>query len=177
MKADISSVVRTAGAELEINEAGIIDDLKDVYGTIRVTRPVEFHGVLKNMNGLLQLKGKAICTYETQCDYCTGSITRTISVDILEDLAEEDPENESAPDDDQFTYQGSWLLLDKILSDNIALALPMRHRCKKDCGIICPKCGEPVTGNGCGCGKDQPIDPRLAALKNFTEQKHAGKAD
>lgn len=177
MKADISSVVKTTGAELEINESGIIDALKDVYGTIRVTGPVEFRGVLKNMNGLLHLEGKAVCTYETQCDYCTGPITRTISVDIVEDLAEEDPEKESVPDDDQFTYQGNWLLLDKILSDNIALALPMQHRCKKDCGIICPKCGKPVTGNGCGCGEDQPIDPRLAALKNLSEQYHAGEED
>lgn len=174
MKVDISAVVKIAGAELKINESGIIDDLSDVYGVISVAGPVAFKGVLTNLNGLLHLKGEAVCTYNTRCDYCNKSITRELRVRISEDLVEEHNDNR---EDDQFTYNGNWLNLDKILSDNIALAMPMNHRCSEDCQIICPKCGEPVTGKGCGCNQEQPIDPRLAALKDLLDKKHTDTAD
>lgn len=176
MRIDISSVNKTAGAELTINESGIIDDLKDVFGSISVSEPVKFQGTLTNRIELLHLDGEAQCIYETRCDNCAEPIKRLHRVEIHEDLFEEQPDGQK-PDEEQFTYQGNWLELDKILSDNIALTLPMHHRCDQKCAIICPECGEPVTGSGCGCQKDQRIDPRLAALKDFIEKQQADKAD
>lgn len=173
MVIDISAVVKVAGAELKINESGIIEDLSDVYGVISVAGPVAFNGVVANLDGLLHLEGDAVCTYNTRCDYCNKQITRELRVRISEDLVEEQSDRE----EDQYTYVGNWLHLDKILSDNIALAMPMHHRCSENCHIICQKCGEPVTGKGCGCKQDQPIDPRLAALKDFMDKKHTDTAD
>lgn len=176
MRIDISAVNKTAGAELSINESGIIDDLKDVFGVIWVTQPVVFKGTLANQAQLLRLDGEVQCTYETRCDFCGESLLRVHRAAVHEDLFEEQPD-EDKPDEDHFTYQGNWLELDKILSDNIALTLPMHHRCENKCQILCPECGEPVTGSGCGCDKDQRIDPRLAALKDFVVRQQADKAD
>jgi uncharacterized protein len=61
---------------------------------------------------------------------------------VQEDLFDETPD-QGKPDDEQFTYQGNWLDLDKILSDNITLTLPMHHRCEQQCEILCPECGKP----------------------------------
>lgn len=177
MKIDISAVTKTAGARMDINESEVIEDLNDIYGIISITQPVVFKGTLTNQLELLRLEGLAQCTYETQCDNCGRLITREHKVDIKEDLFEERLGEDRASDNEQFTYQGNWLELDKILSDNIALSLPMHHRCEEKCAIICPECGEPVTGSGCGCNKVQPIDPRLAALKDLLDQQQADKAD
>ncbi len=177
MKIDISAVVKTAGAKLEINESGIIDDLKDVYGGIRVAEPVAFKGILVNINGLLYLKGKTECKYKTQCDFCAAPLEETINVMIEEVLAEAKQARELSIDEDHYFYQGNCLLLDKILSDSIMLAFPMHHRCRQNCAVICPKCGKPVTGKACGCADDQPIDPRLAALKELYDHQHADTAE
>ncbi|HEY8500901.1 MAG TPA: DUF177 domain-containing protein [Clostridia bacterium] len=166
MRIDISDVIKTPGSEIEINEAGTIGNLKDIYGLISVTGPVVFEGSLANINGLLRLNGKAFCTYETICDICGNKITRDLQVGIDEDLIKGQTEN---IDDDQFVYKDNWLVLDKILSDNIVLNLPMSHRCSDNCGIICPGCGKPVTGTRCGCEDEQPIDPRLVVLKKLID--------
>ncbi|NLM11858.1 MAG: DUF177 domain-containing protein [Clostridiaceae bacterium] len=174
MIVDISAVVKVAGAELKINESGIIDDLSDIYGVISVVGPVAVNGIISNLDGVLHLEGDAVCTYSTRCDYCNRQISRELRVKISEDLVEE---QNVSDEEDQYTYSGNWLHLDKILSDHIVLAMPMHHRCGDDCQIICEKCGEPVTGNGCGCSMDQPIDPRLAALKDLIDKKHTDTAE
>lgn len=176
MKIELSAVNKTAGAELFINESGIIDDLKDVFGVISVTQPVVFKGTLVNQVQLLRLDGEVQCIYETRCDFCGEPLQRVHQAAVHEDLFEERPDGEKTSED-QFTYQGNWLELDKILSDTIALTLPMHHRCEDQCQILCPECGEPVTGSGCGCDKDQRIDPRLAALKDLIVKQQADKAD
>ncbi len=175
MKIDISSVVKNAESKLQINESGIIEDLKDVFGTVSVTKPVAFNGTLVNVKGMLYLEGKVLCTYDTQCDHCMAEMTRNLQVDIQEDLLEGD-EGREGTEKDRFVYKGNWLILDKILADNIALALPMHHRCAQECAVICPKCGQPITGKGCDCSGDQSIDPRLAALKDLLDDKKADTA-
>lgn len=175
MMIDISAVLKVAGSEMKINESFVIEDLTDIYGVISVTEPVTFNGVISNINGLLHLEGDVVCTYNTRCDYCNKPISRELRVKISEDLVEEGSDRKE--DDDQYTYSGNWLYLDKILSDSIVLAMPMHHRCSENCQIICPKCGKPVTGEGCGCNLDQPIDPRLAALKDLFDKKQNDTAD
>jgi len=165
MRIDISKVIKTPDSIMEIDEAGIIENIKNIYGIISVTGPVIFKGSLRNINGVLRLNGKAFCTYETLCDICGNKITRDLQTGIHEVLFREQTEH----DDDQYVYKDNWLVLDKILSDNIVLNLPMSHRCSDKCGIICPGCGELVTGTGCGCEDEPPIDPRLAVLKNLID--------
>ena len=55
MIVDISAVVKVAGAELKINESGIIDDLSDIYGVISVVGPVAVNGIISNLDGVLHL--------------------------------------------------------------------------------------------------------------------------
>lgn len=164
MRIDISEIIKTPGAKIAIDETGTIEDINDIYGLISVTGPVVFKGSLININGILRLNGKALCTYETQCDICGEKITSKLQTDIDEDLIKEQTENIN---DDQFVYKDNYLVLDKILSDIIVLNLPMSHRCSDKCGIICSGCGEPVTGTKCSCKDEQPIDPRLAVLKKL----------
>lgn len=175
MIVDISAVVKVAGAVLKIDESGIIEDLSDIYGVISVVGPVTFKGVIANLDGVLHLEGEAFCTYNTRCDHCNRPMTRDLRVKINEDLVDEQKET---PEEDQYTYSGNVLYLDKILSDQIVLAMPMHHRCSDNCQIICEKCGKPVTGNGCGCtSEDQPVDPRLAALKDFFKKENTDMAE
>lgn len=177
MKIDISDIKLIPGSELAIDESGIIPDLKNIFDAISITGPVTFKGVITNINQLLSLKGEATCIYEVQCDYCAKPITRELRVEIDEVLVETYGSGGDMTESDEYTYQGNWVVLDKILSDNVALSMPMSHRCGQDCRIICPKCGEPATGMGCGCNAEQAVDPRLAPLKKLIENQNAEDAD
>lgn len=172
MKIDISDIKTIPGSELVIDESGVILDLKDIFNVILVVGTVAFKGVLSNIYERLSLKGVVTCTYETQCDYCTKPIIRELRVAIDEVLIETNEGMEGMAESDEYTYQGNWVVLDKIISDNIVLSMPMRHRCKQECKIICPKCGKPVTGLGCDCIDKHPIDPRLAALEKLIENQN-----
>ncbi|ANX00724.1 hypothetical protein CSTERLE_03540 [Thermoclostridium stercorarium subsp. leptospartum DSM 9219] len=177
MVVDISEVVKVPGTEIKINKSGVIENLTDIYGSISVVGPVTFDGVIANMDGVLYLEGDARCTYVTSCDYCNSEIVRDLKVKINEDLVDE---QKGSPEEDQYTFSGNVLYLDKILSDQIVLAMPLHHRCSNNCRIICEKCGKPITGEGCGCRDDndgQPIDPRLAALKDLLEKKNTDEAE
>lgn len=174
MRVDISEVIMTAGARLYIDKAGIVEGLTDIYGLISVEGTVDFKGVLTNLDGLLHLEGKASCTYSTCCDSCSKPISRKLQINISEDLVQERQDRE---EDELYIYSGNWLNLDKILADSITLAVPMSHRCNDDCEIVCPKCGEPITAEGCSCAVEPKIDPRLAALKDLFDKEHSEKAD
>lgn len=174
MKVDISEVIMTVGEQLNIDKSGIVEGLSDIYGLISIDRPVDFKGVLTNLNGLLHLEGTASCTYSTRCDSCGEPISKKLRVNISEDIVQEQQDVE---DDEHFTYNGYWLDLNKILADNITLAMPMSHRCSGDCKIVCPKCGKPIMGEECSCDEELQIDPRLAALKDLFDKEHSEKAD
>ena len=61
---------------------------------------------------------------------------------------------------------GTWQALERVLREQILLALPMQRICSEDCKGICPVCGESRNVVACGCQVKAP-DDRWAALRDL----------
>ena len=72
-------------------------------------------------------------------------------------------------------YEGSGLLLEDVVREQVLLSLPDRSLCRQDCKGLCPRCGENLNGNSCGCASVQ-TDPRWSALQGIAAAKSSGTA-
>jgi uncharacterized protein len=63
-------------------------------------------------------------------------------------------------------YEGEGLELERVLREQILLALPMQRICREDCKGICPVCGQSRNVVACGCQVKAP-DDRWAALRDL----------
>lgn len=52
------------------------------------------------------------------------------------------------------------------IEESIYTLLPTKVLCREDCKGLCPECGADLNEGTCSC-KNEKIDPRLEALKNF----------
>ena len=52
------------------------------------------------------------------------------------------------------------------IEESIYTLLPAKVLCREDCKGLCPFCGKDLNEGTCSC-RDENIDPRLEALKNF----------
>jgi len=63
-------------------------------------------------------------------------------------------------------YQGTSLLLEDVLREQVLLAVPLKAICRQDCKGLCPQCGADLNVVQCSC--QAPIgDPRWSALKEL----------
>lgn len=63
-------------------------------------------------------------------------------------------------------YQGEEIDITPLMQDQVLLSLPSKALCREDCRGLCPHCGTNLNRHHCQC-REQFMDPRFAALKNF----------
>jgi uncharacterized protein len=78
---------------------------------------------------------------------------------------EVDEEALAAGDLDLFGYDGENLDLEPLFREQFVLAIPYAPLCRENCAGLCPQCG--VDRNSVKCDCEEPIDPRLSALKSL----------
>lgn len=66
-------------------------------------------------------------------------------------------------------YQGSGLLLEDVLREQVLLSLPARTLCREDCKGLCPRCGHNLNTETCACDP-VPSDPRWSALSDYASR-------
>lgn len=54
------------------------------------------------------------------------------------------------------------------------LEIPLQPLCREDCAGLCPTCGANLNDGDCAC-QIEPIDPRLAAFRQFLGEAEAPK--
>lgn len=169
MKLDITSIMKNNGGTIAVHVQDTLEDLETDFGAVSFKSPVDFSGSVTNNNGIFVLKGLARISYETFCDRCGKRIKRELDVDIDEGMIEKSGivDDTEDLDDDRFTFSGSTLDLDRVLTDYILTNTPTSHKCREDCPGLCPECGSEINGESCGCGGTDSIDSRFDALKGF----------
>ncbi len=166
MKINISDIVKTDGASLDINFSEVINELNTVIGEEFIFNgPVEFTGKLVNTSGVLKLEGHVQAEFATKCYRCLKNVDGKVDADINESFVDKDKVDEDT-DVEMYTYESNFIEVDKILIDNIVLNLPMKQICEVECKGICPKCGTDLNIGTCEC-KDEDINPKMEVLKNF----------
>ena len=79
----------------------------------------------------------------------------------------EDGERELTDEDMSVSYyRDDQIDVEKMVWEQIYLALPMKPLCKEECRGLCSQCGTNLNLSECSCDKDV-IDPRLAKLKTL----------
>jgi len=63
-------------------------------------------------------------------------------------------------------YEGSGILLEDVLREQVLLSLPVRTLCREDCKGLCPRCGTNLNIETCTC-EESPSDPRWTALSEL----------
>ncbi|MBQ7217580.1 MAG: DUF177 domain-containing protein, partial [Synergistaceae bacterium] len=53
------------------------------------------------------------------------------------------------------------------IEESIYTLIPTKILCREDCKGLCPNCGADLNYGECSC-RNENIDPRLEALRNFT---------
>lgn len=143
--------------ELNYPKIRVSDDvtLAPLIGSFEVTRTSE--GVY--------VQGKLHSRITTTCVRC---LTDTeVSIDIeLDDLFYYPPQ--TAPEGEYTFGDDGFIDLAPLVRELSLLALPSTPMCKPDCLGLCQECGTNLNEKECGCESD-PIDPRLAALRDLLE--------
>ncbi|WP_458119217.1 YceD family protein [Paenibacillus sp. Z6-24] len=125
----------------------------DVKAKYRVDQAVDVNGTLK-----LDL--------QMACARCLRPVDLHLNVEVHEEIRHgEEPEN-VAEEDNAVYVKSDTVDLQPYLEEAALMDLPAAVLCKDDCKGLCPTCGVNLNEQDCDCD-NQPIDPRLAGLKDF----------
>lgn len=86
MKFDISSILKTDGAQLPIEINQLMEGLNTILDDLSFESPVMFKGSILNNGGVIKLKGKLSTLYKSKCSRCLNEVETEISTDIIEDF-------------------------------------------------------------------------------------------
>jgi uncharacterized protein len=132
-------------------------DLKDLTGTVRVTRTAQ--GLLVQV----RMHAKIIL----ECVRCLKDCWQPLDIDFADLYAFT-----------QKTISESGLILPEdgkidlapVIRDEMLLAVPISPLCSPDCQGLCPICGGNLNESVCQ-HEEESIDPRLDILKSFLEEE------
>ena len=135
-----------------------------VKGTFRVVK----------IGSQILIKGSVSGYVRLQCSRCLTSYRYKIEEKIFVELrpfsdTEEREEMELASDDlDVEFFRGDSLDLVHFIEEQVRLALPMKPLCSRECGGLCPSCGEAIGSDACTCDVES-IDPRWEVLESLRD--------
>lgn len=118
----------------------------------------------------LLLEGSAEVTLQIPCDRCLEPVDYPFQLDMNEELDLNKTEEERAEDLDEQPYvSGYYLDVDRLLSNELLLNLPMKVLCRDDCKGICNRCGANLNHTACSCDQSSP-DPRMSAIQDLFQK-------
>lgn len=158
--------------------------VREVLGEIfmaggHVRLRVDIHRIEGNVN----IAGRIDIASRQTCDRCLADYEESLSIPLSAVLAplyeserqrkiEEGMGADLVKEDLEFGYyEGDRFDLSEVVREQMILAQPMKHLCRKDCAGLCQRCGKNLNDGPCGCRKEA-ADPRWAPLKDL---KIAGK--
>lgn len=145
---------------------------ESLYG-VEFDSDAKVTGYLTDNAGYMRLCLKAELAYSGECARCLAPVDGVFSLDFertvaLEGMLSEEQLEENV--DEYVVISGNELDVDEQLREELVLSFPTKLLCSEDCAGLCPKCGKPRRDGDCGC-PTREIDPRLAVLKTFFDEK------
>lgn len=165
----------------EIPEEGLSVDLSeegDALGELaaggldfEIKGPVKAHLDVNKADGNVLVRGFLDASLVLECSRCTAGYEFDIDTDFHVFFVrgkEGAGEKELHKSDLEVSYIDTPELdTDELLLAQLALEVPMKPLCREDCKGLCPKCGADLNEGDCGCEREERVDPRFAALKDF----------
>ena len=151
------------------------NELNPVDERVRLTEPAAVTGKIRLSGNEVFVNGHIETRAQVECDRCLQQVELPVNADFaLEYITGSDYESSEAAELTEAemsvsVFDGEAIDVDEIVKEQILLAVPTRMLCREDCKGICPECGTDRNTGECNCVTDD-IDPRWAALKNFTTE-------
>ena len=115
----------------------------------------------------LSIKGEKTVSLLIPCDRCLDDVENTFQLSIDYILQSNTEESDGIEDADEFNFiDGCMLDVDRLIKDELVVALPTKNLCREDCKGLCPVCGTNLNHGSCNCDK-KVLDPRMAAIKDI----------
>ncbi|HXX28577.1 MAG TPA: DUF177 domain-containing protein [Terriglobales bacterium] len=120
----------------------------------------------------IRLKGELSASLEIACARCLAPVVQNVERDF--DLLYRPLGADAGQEEVSFSvaeaeigyYEGTGLLLEDVLREQVLLAVPLKAICRQDCKGLCPQCGADLNLAQCAC--QQPVgDRRWSVLKEF----------
>lgn len=157
------------GSTRDYQLAGVTIPLADdrrladpIEGTLRLTR---------TNRGIL-VRARLTTGLASECARCLRAIDVPLDLEINEevlptiDLESGHPVDTSAEPEVYRLTDHHELELETLVREAIDLAEPIAPVCREDCPGLCLACGQPLD-EGVHDHPDEPVDPRLEALRSF----------
>lgn len=104
------------------------------------------------------------------CDRCLESVEIPFKLEFDEELDLAKTESECTEDLDEQPYVSGYNLdVDRLLSNELLLNLPMKVLCREDCKGICNRCGANLNYTECTCDRSSP-DPRMSVIQDLFQK-------
>jgi uncharacterized protein len=152
---DLNDVLVENYAEIELDFEEDIDAIK-----------TEVKGILRNINGVLQIKADIKAVYMSECARCLKKLESHIEKTVVESIVSVD----NKEDEDDYVYEGKTLDLERIIKDCVYLSKPSRLLCKIDCKGMCIICGSDLNIEECNCRKNE-INPKFGVLEDYFKNR------
>lgn len=118
----------------------------------------------------LFMQGKAKLTLQIPCGRCLEPVDWPFELDVEEELDLSKTEEERAGELNEQPYVSGYNLdVDRLLSSELLLNLPMKVLCREDCKGMCNRCGANLNHTACSCDQSSP-DPRMAAIQDLFQK-------
>ena len=148
----------------------------DIYDDLHLAAPLAGEVRLSHTGRSILARASLSTAIEVSCSRCLKGIVAPISVEIEEealpsiDIDTGRPVDGDAEPDALRLDEHHELDLDQPIREALSLAEPIALLCRPDCRGLCPACGvdlNTVTDHG---HSDEALDPRLAALAEWSDQ-------
>lgn len=177
MTINISEILANPSVIKEFKVEPEFDVLDLKQGSYPVSQKSPFILTVSNAKGKLHIKGDTEIRLMIPCDRCLDEVEHTFPVHVdcrvnsdkesdgIGDVSEADISN-SDNDDDYSFMDGCILDVDKLVRDEIVVALPTKVLCSEDCKGLCSVCGTNLNHGSCTCDRSVG-DPRMAAIQDI----------
>lgn len=178
MKLDIENIKKGNKSTVDLDFSLNLNTIDYDGDIIKVKTPVDISGKLYIIDSRLYLNLKIKTDLEATCSRCLELFNYPFKSNINVELVHEDLLNqqEEEIEDDIIYYQENIVDLDDLVKEHILMNIPMKFICDTSCKGLCYNCGVKIKDESCDCDNglsqsdDEYIDPRLAKLKNFSQQ-------
>ena len=176
MRINISEILANPSVTRDYEVEPEFTELALSHSVYPVSHKEPFTLTVSGEAGGLHIKGETEIRLNIPCDRCLDEVETAFPIRLdMRVIPDRDTDGNSDDSDEDLEIEetsecsfldGCILDVDKLVSDEIVVALPTKVLCKEDCKGLCPVCGTNLNHGSCSCDRSVG-DPRMAAIRDI----------
>jgi uncharacterized protein len=161
----VADVLDRPGEYRDLNLHGHLVGVRNAL--VELEGPVEARLRLESVVEGVLVSGAVEAPMVFECARCLARRASKVALELCELFVGRG--RASSGDADGYCLNGTEMDLEPMLTDAVALALPLQPLCRAECLGLCASCGADLNLGACSCA-DDVVDPRWAALSVVRER-------